>query len=238
MTGALQRLADGVGQLLQHGRAFIAALSANAAAERRVADARRERRAEEGRAPHAIAPGLLGRLADADARARNDVGRLQGRSHPQGRPVERGAVEVAVDAQRLAKLAGTGAKLAQGLDPAAGPHRLNPVQRLQRPDQDRAAPALASHQVHAPVQPVGAVNVEVTDGAEHDGVASGQPPVAVRGGVLVMVGLRLHDRAADAAHPEPHAEERARDGPDVAREEAGRQRLRDGAQISQLRGAP
>src|SRR5262249_39767575 len=85
------------------------------------------------------------------------------------------------------------------------------------PDQHgvRDAHRLAD-EVEAPVDPVRAVDVRVPRRAEHRLVALGAPAVAVRGGILVVVGLELDDDAADAVDIELGADELRRDLVDAA----------------------
>ena len=59
---------------------------------------------------------------------------------------------------------------------------------------------------------VGAVDVHVAAGEEHRGVARRAPVAeAVRGGILVVVGLDLDDHAADAVDEQLGADQLGRD---------------------------
>ena len=67
---------------------------------------------------------------------------------------------------------------------------------------------------------VRAVDVRVAGRAEHRRVARGLSAVAVRGGILVVVGLDLDDAPADAVDEQRRADELGRDLVHAAREEA------------------
>ena len=66
---------------------------------------------------------------------------------------------------------------------------------------------------------VRAVDVRVAGRAEHRGVPCGRPAVAVRGGILVVVGLDLDDLAADSVDEQRRADELGRDVVHAAGEE-------------------
>ena len=124
------------------------------------------------------------------------------------RAVERQAVVVAGDPERLAEAPGAGAEEALLLEPAPGAHRLEPLRRLERANEHRARDAfLLADEVEAPVDAVRAVHVRVTGRAEHRLVPRRTPAEAVRGGVLLVVGLDLDDDTADAVHEERRPDE-------------------------------
>ncbi len=92
--------------------------------------------------------------------------------------------------------------------------------RLERADENRACDAdVLAHEVQAPVDPVRAVDVRVAGRSEHRRVPLGLPPVAVRGGVLVVIGLDLDDPAAHAVHQKRGADQLRRDFVDGPGEE-------------------
>ena len=67
------------------------------------------------------------------------AGRLAGGDDPRARAAHREAVLVPGDTQRLTELPGPGAELAVGLDATALPHRREPLHRLERAEEHRAA---------------------------------------------------------------------------------------------------
>ena len=65
-------------------------------------------------------------------------------------------------------------------------------------DQHGVGDAFAfAHEVQAPVNAVGAVDIGVARPAEHHGIAHGLPAKAMRRRILVIIGLDLNDAAAD-----------------------------------------
>ena len=127
---------------------------------------------------------------------------------------------LARDAERLAEPPRPGAEQPRVVEPAPLAHRLEPVRRLERPHEHGARDALVlADEVQAPVDAVGAVDVRVPGRAEHRGVARGTAAVAVARRVLVVVGLDLDDRAADAVDEQRRADQRRRDLVDAAGEE-------------------
>lgn len=70
---------------------------------------------------------------------------------------------------------------------------------------------------------VGAVDVSPPRRAEHGPVSAGRAGKAVRGRVVPVIGLCLHNRAADPVHEEGGPEEIAGDLQDRPREEGCRE---------------
>ena len=84
------------------------------------------------------------------------------------RRIERQFAVLAGDAERGAEFAGPRAERAFVVQAAASAHRWNAVGRLQRADQHGAGLArLLADEVDAPVDAVGAVDVEKARRAEH-----------------------------------------------------------------------
>ena len=104
--------------------------------------------------------------------------------------VEVGAVERAVDAERLTELGRATAQRGHAVDAAPRrPHLRDPGERRERPQQHRGAFALvAADRVRAPVHAVGEVHVQVAAGTEHRGVASCRSPVGMAGRVEARPG--------------------------------------------------
>src|SRR5207244_4281005 len=98
--------------------------------------------AEAGRGE---APRQLRGLRDADARADEQLGLGPvGRAGlDRDRPLEEArAVEVEVDRERLGELPGPRAEVVAALEAAPRAHRVEPLERLERPDQHRRADTL------------------------------------------------------------------------------------------------
>src|SRR5580704_10074317 len=131
-----------------------------------------ERLTEEARAFQAIAPGLFHRLGDADARSGDNLHLVRARKEREWRCVEGQAVLGVGDPQRLADPARAGAKQSHVGDAAPAPHRRQPCGRLDGPDQDRAGRAFwLANEVHAPMDAVGAVDIDIAGRAEHHRIA-------------------------------------------------------------------
>ncbi len=186
----------------------------------RIAVAAADRSAEERRASLAVAPWPLGRLRDADAgpdgdldvlpphRARTAVGRAGARRARRLRP------------SACVRRPGPAARSLGSVVPSTGGHRLEPVRRLERADEDGAR--IFADEVQAPVDAVRAVDVRPAGRAEHRGVSRRLPAVAVSGRVLVVVGLDLDDPAADAVDEQCRADELRRHVVHAAGEEPRR----------------
>jgi hypothetical protein len=117
----------------------------------------------------------------------------------EGRLVERETVVLPRDRERLAETSRPGAEQAILGDAATPPHRVEPVQRLERADQHgvRHVDVLAD-EVQAPVDRRTSGRRTRAGRAEHRRVPRGPAAEAVRGGILVVVRLDLDDRPADA----------------------------------------
>ena len=127
-------------------------------------------------------------------------------STPRSPAHQVGAVERAVQPERLAQLAGPAAQVpvpASGRAPC-GAHLLQPGQRGQASQQHgRRLPVVAADHVGAEVHAVGEVDVQVPGRAEHGGVAGRRAPEGVAGRVGGSgVGLDLDD-ARRPARPAP-----------------------------------
>src|SRR5581483_5722126 len=92
----------------------------------------RERAAQEGRAGEPVAPRELRGARDPDPRPAHHLDSAPTRAQLEGRPVERQPVVLPREPERLAEPPGPGAVEARRLDPAPGPHRLEPGERLER----------------------------------------------------------------------------------------------------------
>src|SRR5262249_61921455 len=107
---------------------------------------------------------------------------------------------------------GAGAQQPLVLDAAPPAHGGEADRGLQRSDQNgaRASNAFA-HEVDAPMDTVGAVNVSVSGGPKHHRVALGLSAVTVCGRIGVMIGLDFDDHAPDAVEEEARSDQFARD---------------------------
>src|SRR6266568_3392318 len=160
-----------------------------------------ERPAQKFRAGETVAPGHLRRLGDADARPDQDLDRTFPRAQGKRRPVERKAIMLPRDAERLGEPPRSRAEQAIRLYPAPGSHGHQSRARLECPDQNRAGDALAlADEIDAPVHPIGAVDIGVAGRTEHRCVARRASAETVGRGVLVIISLDLDDPAADAVH--------------------------------------
>ena len=135
----------------------------------------RERPADEARAGEAVAPRLLDRLRDPDPRAGHDLDRRRARR--AARTAARRAAARRARASRRAPgtaVPGPAQRRRRSSSPRRSRISLEPVRRLERPDQHGARDSLpAAHEVEAPVDAVGAVDVGVAAGEEHRRVARG-----------------------------------------------------------------
>lgn len=157
-------------------------------------------------AGHAEAPRRVPGDGDADARA-DDRG--FGRRRPiidDGDAALRrdqvGAIEEAIDPQRLAGLGRTVGHVDQATSSRPSRlHRLDAAERGKGADEHRPGLAVAAgHGVCAPVHPVGEVHVQVPWRAEHHLGARGRAPVGVTRRVLgTEVGLDLDDPTGTGA---------------------------------------
>src|SRR5438874_2972588 len=160
------------------------------------------------RAAERVAPRQVGGAGDPDSLPAGELRRSGARLEPEGRLVQRQAVVLAGNAERLAEPARARAEETLVLEPPPAAHRLQAVGRLERADQHRVGDALGlADEVDAPMDPVGAVDVGVAGWAEHRSVPGGAAAVAVRGRVLMVVGLELDDLAADPVEEEGRADQ-------------------------------
>ena len=136
----------------------------------------------------------------------------------EGRAVEREAVLLAGHPERLAEAAGAGTEAAKVVEAAAGAHLVETVPRLDSAEEDGGRSALLlADKIQAPMHAVGAVDVRVPGRAEHRAVAGRLPSEAVARRILLVVGLDLDDRPADAVDEERAADEIRRDVVHAAR---------------------
>jgi hypothetical protein len=103
------------------------------------------------------------------------------------------------DSERLTEPPGTGAQRPDLRSASPGLHNFNAMGRGQRPYQNRPARLRSADQIETPVHAIGAIDIDVADGSEHGAIAQRQPSETVGGGIAGLIGLRLHDHAADAA---------------------------------------
>ncbi len=184
---------------------------------RRAARPRLDPPAEEARAGLRVAPVAVHRLRDPDPRPPRDRRVITGGAKLERRLVERQAVVRCCDPERLREAAGARAEQARVVEAAPLAHLVEPVRRLERAhERGRRG---AAHQVQAPVDAVGAIDVGVARRAEHGGVAGGRAAERVRGGVLPVVGLDLDDPPAHSVHEQRHADQLGRDVVHAAGEE-------------------
>src|SRR5215468_4376344 len=193
---------------------------------RRTGPSRFERLAEEARAFEAIAPRLIHRLGEPDARADGDVDVLRARAYLERRLIKRKAVLRVGDAERLAQASRSRAQQALVGDAPAAAHRGQALRGCERADQHRAGATLRlAYEVEAPVHAVRAVDVGVAGRTEHHGVALGLPAERMRGRIGVVVGLELDDDAADALEQQRRADEIGGDRVHAARKETSAKQL-------------
>ena len=122
--------------------------------------------------------------------------------------------------ERLREPARPGAEQPVRHGTAPCPHLVEAVRRLERAEQDRRSVSrCAADDVRAPVDPVRAVDVEVTGGAEHHDVPSSRAAERVAGGIGLLVGLHLDDPPADPVDEERPADQPGRGVVDAARHE-------------------
>jgi len=131
--------------------------------------------------------------ANADELSRH---RLSPRQGDRGACQEVCATVLRRDAECLAEVPWTTGK-ARALNPLSSPlaRQPLPLDDLARPKEDTRGDAVRPcGDIGAPVETVGAVDVEVPRRTEHHGVAFSAPPVGVRGRIgLPLVRLHLCD---------------------------------------------
>lgn len=102
-------------------------------------------------------------------------------------------------AEGLAYPPGTRTKQALVCNAAPGLHDFQPCHRFKRADKDaRAVTLRPAHEVEAPVDSIGAVNVGVAGRTEHDLVSPGWPAEAVGSRIFMIIRLHLDDAPTDA----------------------------------------
>src|SRR5690606_16999278 len=116
---------------------------------------------------------------------------------PEGRLKQAQAIMFPVDGQRLADAPRSGAQQSRHGLPATLLHFLHTPYRLQCADEHCAAgPA---DDIETPVDAVGAVDIGMSRGPEHRTVPLRRPSETVRGRIVRLIGLSLHDDATDTA---------------------------------------
>src|ERR1700722_10978965 len=178
----------------------------------RLSAARSERFAQKARTFEAVAPGKVHGLGQADARADRDLDLFVAMMQLERWGIERKAILRPRDAERLAQAAGARAQQAHVAHATPAAHCRDALERLDRADQHRTGAAFRlAHEVHAPVDAVGAIDVDVAGRAEHHGVALGATAITVPCGIGVVIGLDLDDAAADAMAQKDRADQIRRD---------------------------
>ena len=182
-------------------------------------------RLRKRRAGEAVAPRPVGGLRDPDPRPGHDLDRPPARPQLERRR-DRAAGRRARASRPSAWQSRPGPE--QRRRGSATPRRArissSPCGRLERANEDGARDAfLSADEVQAPVDAVGAVDVGVAAGQEHRGVPLRAPVAeAVRGGIVVVVGLDLDD------HARRRRRRRARRRSAPARPRAGSRRRSEG----------
>ena len=133
-----------------------------------------ERLAEKPRALEPVAPGLLDRLGDADARPGDDLDSRRRAHELERRRVEREPVVRVGDAERLVSRPGP----EHNSRSSARPRRRRIAARPSVGSSARISTALAepfalADEIDAPVDAVGAIDIGIARRAEHHGVALG-----------------------------------------------------------------
>src|SRR5262249_24554451 len=134
----------------------------------------------------------------------------------EGRPIERTAVVLARETERLGQATGPRAEEERVVEPTPRAHPVEPVRRLERPEErTHARPHPAADDVRAPVDAVRAIDVEVPGWPEHRPVPPGRAPKRVTRRIVRLVRLDLDEDPAHSVHEERRADERPRDRLDV-----------------------
>ncbi|OLP51519.1 hypothetical protein BJF91_15860 [Allorhizobium taibaishanense] len=98
--------------------------------------------------------------------------------------------------QCLGETAGAGTEQPRIYRAAPGLHALKPPGRRQRTDQHGATGS--ADNVKAPVNAIGAVDIDMTGGAKHSAVALSRATEAMGGGIVRLVGFGFDDHTAYA----------------------------------------
>lgn len=192
------------------------------------------------------APGEVGALGDADARAGQDVppgeGALGGFESQRAVGIEQGhAVVLGGDAQGMAELAGAREQGAGVGLLAAAVHVGKAFERLRGADQDgRGNPLRVGDDVEHEVIAVGEVDIRVPRRAEHGLVATRARAVRVAGGVIRgSVGFGFDDAATEVPANKVSAEHRRGGTQNVGGEQVKQGEHRtDRTQVSMGGGSP
>src|SRR6516164_5899329 len=90
---------------------------------------------------------------------------------------------------------------------------------LDRADQYGARGTFPlAHDIEAPVNAIGTIDVSISRRSEHDRVARCRPAKGMRGGVGMVIGLDLDDDPTDAIEKESCTDKVWRNDVDAARE--------------------
>src|SRR5712691_3530494 len=179
-----------------------------------------ERLAQEARPVQTVAPGVIHRLGDPDARAGDYLDVFRAGKNRERRRIEREPVLRVGDAERLAQPPRTRAQQPLVGRTAAPAHGGKPERRRECADQDGAGDAFRlADEIEAPVDAVGAVDIGVTGRTEHHRVARGAAVEGMRRGVALVIGLDLDDDAVGTSERERRADELGRYRMNAAGEE-------------------
>ena len=128
------------------------------------------------------------------------------------RPIQRAPIMRMSDRQRLPHPPWTRTQKARILLRSALPHRLNAMRRLKRP-YEHASPVafFEADEIQAPMQAVGAIDIDVARRPEQGCIASGFASVAVRGRITLVIGLGFDDHASDTLYQQQSSDQRSRD---------------------------
>ena len=167
--------------------------------------------ADETRARQAEAPRQLAGFGYADSQAAHDLDRRRpcvGAAQFEWRVIERQPIMRVVDAKRLTDAAGARTQQPNVVQAATAAHGVESVGRFDGADQHAGTVAgLAADGIQAPVNAVRAVDISVPGRAEHRRIARPWATMAVRGGIVDVVGLGLDDAATDAVDQQQHADQ-------------------------------
>jgi hypothetical protein len=169
---------------------------------------------------------VIDRLGDPDARTSGDFDRrcFRPRKQLERRTIEHHSIMLSGNAHRLAEFSGAGAQLPHILNAAPPLHGGEAGGRLDRPDQHRACAALPfAHEIHTPVDAIGAIDIDKPGRPEHHGITLGLAAVRVGSRIGVVISLDLHDHPADRVDEKRCANEVGRNVMDTAVEEGPRQ---------------
>lgn len=179
------------------------------------------------------------------ARAQPDAGGLGDRSRPidarglilgapeRTSPKQGRSVVTLVDAHRLGEASRTRGQQAVGDVASPRSHQIHPLQRLAGTQQNGFGnPFSIADDVHAPMHPVGEIDVEPSGRTEHRAGSRGHPSIAMRTGIeRAAISLRFyqphHDPAGGVGVDEETSDEVACHRKRIPRVEGSRQPFQD-----------